>query len=161
MVRIFRHLFSPSWRVRTAFPAHAMKAIEAAIKASENTHAGEVRFAVEAALHPIALARGQSARERALEVFSRLRIWDTEHNNGVLIYLLLAERDVEIIADRGIHQKVGGWEPICRAMETAFREGRFEQGVIAGIGAVREHLVRHYPRQGGERNELPDQPVVL
>jgi uncharacterized membrane protein len=138
-----------------------MKAIEAAIHASEQTHAGEVRFAVEAALHPRALVRGQSARERALEVFSRLRIWDTEHNNGVLIYLLLADKDVEIVADRGIHRKVGDWEPICQLMETAFREGHFEQGVIAGINAVSEHLVRHYPRQGETRNELPDQPVVL
>ncbi|HWS16137.1 MAG TPA: TPM domain-containing protein, partial [Candidatus Methylomirabilis sp.] len=109
------------------------------------------------------LFRGHSARERAIDVFSLLRIWDTERNNGVLIYLLLADRDVEIVADRGIHAKVGteGWETICRPMETAFRQGDFEGGVIRGIQAVTRHLVEHFPAAGDDRNELPDNPVVL
>ncbi len=163
LARIFRHLFMPPWRVRLAFPARTLRAIEAAIHAAESTHAGEIRFAVESALPLIPLLRGQSASHRALEVFSHLRVWDTEHNNGVLIYLLLADHDVEIIADRGVHARVGGegWEKICREMETSFREGKFEQGVLHGIRAVSAHLVRHYPTQGKGGNELDDRPVVL
>ena len=146
-----------------AFPAHALAAIDRAIKESEGSHRGEIRFAVEGALHVDPLLRGQTARERAIDVFSRLRIWDTEHNNGVLIYLLLADRDVEIVADRGIHRKVGEkeWEGICRKMEAAFRRGEYEGGVIDGIREVTRLLAEHFPPIGGDRNELPDKPVVL
>jgi uncharacterized membrane protein len=161
--RIFRHLLTPPWHVRQVFPAHAMTAIEGAIREAEAAHSGQIRFAVEAALAVGPLLRGQSARERAIEAFSLLRVWDTEHNNGVLIYLLLADRDVEIVADRGIHRRTGAeeWEKICRDMETAFREGRFEAGVLAGVRAVSGHLAKHYPAKGGGVNELPDRPVVL
>jgi uncharacterized membrane protein len=146
-----------------AFPAHTLAAIDRAIKESEASHRGEIRFAVEGALHVEPLLRGQTARERAIDVFSRLRIWDTEHNNGVLIYLLLADRDVEIVADRGIHRKVGEreWEGICRKMEAAFRQGEYESGVIDGIREVTRHLAEHFPPIGGDRDELPDKPVVL
>ncbi len=161
--RIFRHLFTSVWSVQRAFPTRALAAIEEATRAGEQTHRGQVRFAVEHSLDPVDLLRGETARERAIDVFSQLRIWDTEHNNGVLIYLLLADRDVEIVADRGIHAKVGadGWEAICRAMEAAFRQGEFESGVVRGVRAVSEHLQRHYPAQGATPNELPDRPVVL
>lgn len=161
--RIIRHLTMTHWQVSRAFPHVALNAIEQAIKSSEIAHLGEIRFAVEGALHTTALLRGQSARERAIEVFSQLRVWDTEHNNGVLIYLLLADRDVEIIADRGIHTKVGvqAWETICREMEAAFRAQRYQQGVINGIQAVAWHLARHFPAAGVNPNELPDRPVVL
>lgn len=161
--RIARHLVMTHWKVRRAFPGEALSAIDRAIKASEAAHVGEIRFAVEGALDIAPLFRGQTARERAIDVFSMLRIWDTERNNGVLIYLLLADRDVEIVADRGIHAKVGakGWETICRAMETAFRQGDFKEGVIEGIEAVTRHLVEHFPASGDDRNELPDKPVVL
>ncbi len=103
---------------------------------------------MEGALHIEPLLRGQSARERAIDVFSQLRIWDTEQNNGVLIYLLLADRDVEIVADRGIDAKVGPeeWERICRRMEAAFRQADFEGGVVGGIREVTRHLVEHFPR---------------
>ena len=150
-------------QVNRAFPRQTMLAIEQAIKASEATHAGEIRFAVEGALDGTPLYRGQSARARALEVFSLLRVWDTEHNNGVLIYLLLADRDVEVVADRGIHAKLGSheWERICRTMETAFRQGKYEWGAVSGIQAVTQHLVEHFPAVGGDRNELPDRPVML
>ena len=96
-------------------------------------------------------------------MYSLLRIWDTEHNNGVLMYLLLADRDVEIVADRGIHAKVGSWvwEEICRNMETAFKQGNYEGGVVSGIQAVTPHLVKHFPAAGDDQNELPDKPVVL
>ena len=137
--------------------------IEQTIKAGEATHSGQVRFAVEGALDGRPLLKDQSARERALDIFSNLRIWDTAHNNGVLIYLLLADRKVEIVADRGIDAKVGtaGWEKICRSMETDFKAGNFCGGVIKGIQAVSQQLAAHFPRHGNGPNELPDAPVVL
>ena len=160
--RIFRHLFTTVWSVRRALPASSLRAIERAIQDAEATHEGQVRFAVEHALDLPELLAGETAQARALEVFSRLRVWDTQHNNGVLIYLLLADRDVEIVADRGIHLRVGsGWEAICRRMEERFRNGEYEAGVIEGIRAVGEHLVRHFPSQRARPNELPDKPVVL
>jgi uncharacterized membrane protein len=160
--RIFRHLFTTIWSVRRAFPQSALAAIALAIKDTEATYEGQVRFAVEHALDMQQLLAGRSARERALDVFSELRVWDTQHNNGVLIYLLLADRDVEIVADRGVHAHVGqGWETICRRMEERFARGEYETGVIEGVRAVGEHLQRHFPAQRGGRNELPDQPVVL
>jgi len=151
------------WTVDRAFPGDTLIAIDSAIKASEATHSGEIRFVVEGALDIAPLFGGQTARERAIDVFSQLRIWDTERNNGVLMYLLLADRDVEIVADRGIHAKVGpqGWEKICREMETAFRQGDFEGGMVRGIQAVTRHLAEHFPAAGDDRNELPDNPVVL
>jgi len=163
IARMLRHLLTPPWRVRLAFPPRTLHAVEAAIRECEKTHAGEIRFAVESDLHLFALLRGQSARDRAVGVFSHLRVWDTEHNNGVLIYVLLADRDVEIVADRGVHAHVGaeGWEKICRDMEASFRAGKFEEGVLHGVRTVGAHLTRHYPAQGKGRNELDDRPVVL
>lgn len=151
------------WQVRQAFPRQSLIAIEKTIKASETAHDGEIRFALEGALDGTALFRGQSARERAIEVFSLLRVWDTERNNGVLIYLLLADRDVEIVADRGIHSKVGSleWENICRKMETAFKQANYEGGVVSGMQAVTQHLRKHFPASGAGQDELPDKPVVL
>jgi uncharacterized membrane protein len=163
LIRVMRHLSIGRAAVRRVFPLRALDAIEQAIRSTEARHAGQIRFAVEAALELAPLLAGQTGQQRAIEVFSKLRVWDTEHNNGVLIYLLLADRDVEIVADRGIHVKLGKevWEAICREMETAFREGKFEEGVLAGIHAVGEHLSRHFPARSGKANEMPDSPVVL
>jgi uncharacterized membrane protein len=162
-MRFLRHILVMPGSVRRAFPAHELQAIEKAVAASEERHAGEIRFAVEAALDAPALLRGQSARSRALEVFSDLRVWDTEANNGVLIYLLLADRDVEIVADRGIDRRVGhqGWEAICREMEGHFAAGRFGEGVLAGIARIDAHLARHFPRNAGDADELPNAPATL
>ena len=161
--RIGKHLVEHHWRARRIFPPQVLDAIEQAIKAGEATHSGQVRFVVEGALDGRPLFRGQSARERALDIFSHLRIWDTAHNNGVLIYLLLADRKVEIVADRGIDAKVGaeGWARICHDMEADFRDGRFETGTIKGIEAVSLELAKYFPPDGHPRNELPDAPVVL
>ncbi len=161
--RVIRNLFMPPWRVRLVFPARTLRAIEAAIREAEAAHAGEIRFAVESGLPLFPLLRGQPARERALEVFSQLRVWDTQMNNGVLIYLLLADRDVEIVADRGAHARVGteGWEKICREMEALFHQGKFEEGILHGVRAVSAHLARHYPPQKKDSNELDDRPVVF
>src|SRR3954463_13463784 len=163
IARIGKHLLHHHWWQRKYFPPQVLAAIEQAIKAGEATHAGQVRFVVEGALDGAPLFHGQSARERALDIFGQLRIWDTAHNNGVLIYLLLADRDVEIVADRGIDAKVGSanWEKICREMEADFKAGNFERGVIAGIEAVSKQLAAHFPRRGAGENELPDAPVVL
>lgn len=161
--RIGKHLLGHRWRVRRDFPSSVMAAIERAIRAGEATHAGQIVFAVEGALDGVPLFRNQPARARALDIFAHLQIWDTVHNNGVLIYLLLADRDVEIVADRGIHAKVGAavWENICAAMEAEFRQGRFESGVVNGIGAISRQLAQHFPKEGAGPNELPDAPVVI
>lgn len=163
LARVARHLIAMPGAVRRAFPPAAMAAIEQAIARSETQHRGEVRFAVEAALDVSGLMAGQSARSRAIEVFSHLGVWDTEDNNGVLIYLLLADRDVEIVADRGINAVVGApeWEAICRAMEAALRRREFEPAVLMAIEAVTRLLARHFPPRAGDRNELGDRPVTV
>lgn len=162
--RFLGHLLASRMTIQRAFPAPVLQAIEHAIKQSELSHDGEIRFAVEAALPTVSLLRDQSASARALEVFSQLRVWDTAQNNGVLIYLLLADHHVEIVADRGIHREVdaGEWAVICRKMEAAFRQGQFEAGVIDGINTTGKHLQAYFPttQQGGE-NELSNLPVIL
>ncbi len=163
MKRILRHLSTSRASLRRIFPLHTLDEIERVIKESETRHAGQIRFAVEASLDLSPLLAGQTAKQRSLEVFSNFRVWDTEHNNGVLIYLLLADKDFEIVADRGIHAKLEQdiWDAIALEMEADFREGRFEAGVLKGIAAVGEHLARHFPAQGEKYNEMPDDPVVL
>ena len=161
--RITRHLVMTHWYVNRLFPHQTMTTIEQAIKASEAAHVGEIRFVVEGALESAPLFRGQSVRERAIDVFSQLRIWDTEHNNGVLIYLLLADRAVEIVADRGVHAKTRPyeWESICRKMETAFKQNNYEGGAVNGIASVTRYLLEHYPSSQSGRNELSNKPIVL
>ena len=162
--RVLRHLLTGKLALHRIFPAATLTAIEQAIQQSETNHGGQICFAVEAALDTIPLLKNQTARERGIEVFSQLRIWDTEHNNGVLIYLLLADRNVEIIADRGIHAKVSSeeWEAICRTMESSFRQQQFEAGVINGINAVGGHLREYFPSDPNhKKNEIANKPVVL
>ena len=162
-IRMLKHLFAPHWVVARAFPRRTLAAVEAAIQASEKSHDGELRFAVEGGLHPLPLARGQSARARAIELFSSLRVWDTEHNSGILIYVQFVDRRIEIIADRGINARVEQreWDAICRSMEAAFRLGKYEPGALEAIAQATLLLSRHFPPQGGNPNELPDRPVVL
>lgn len=161
--RFLRHIWCGPWMVRRHFSAAALRNIEAAIAESEIGHSGEIRFVVEPALHPFELLRGETPRQRAIELFARLGVWDTEDNNGVLIYLLLADHDVEIVADRGIDHEVGaqGWQSICLEMEAAFRQGRFEEGVIRGIARISELLRQRFPAGSVNPNELPDAPLVL
>ena len=161
--RWWRHWTFPHARVRKLFPRRVLQAIEDAIRVSERHHLGELRFVVEGGLDWPLLWRGVSARERALELFSQLRVWDTEHNSGVLIYLQLADRRVEIIADRGIHKKVGAdtWRRLCADMERAFRAGRFEEGALQGVQAIGRLLAEHFPAPADNPDELPDAPLVL
>jgi uncharacterized membrane protein len=161
--RIARHLLVMPGALKRAFPPATMAAIEQAIAAGEREHSGEVRFAAEAALDIPALFAGQSARERAIDVFSQLRVWDTAENNGVLIYLLLSDHDIEIVADRGINARVKPeeWEAICRRIEEGLRRRDLERGLLDGIEAVSGLLARHFPPRAGDRNELADRPAVL
>lgn len=161
--RIIKHLNYPGWRVSRAFPKAALKAIEAEITASESRHNGELRFVVVGGLDLSCLWRGVSARQHAIETFSQLRVWDTEHNSGVLIYVQLADRQVEIVADRGIHKDVGDatWQRICADMQQAFRAGGFEDGALAGVRAVSQVLVRHFPARDDNRDELSNEVVLM
>ncbi|NOU00098.1 MAG: hypothetical protein HOO95_00775 [Gallionella sp.] len=161
--RLLKHFWLGSSAVKHCLPKSALDNIEQAIKQGEKNHAGQICFAVEASLDSRDLWANKTARQRAIEVFSQLRIWDTEQNNGVLIYLLLADRDVEIVADRGVDNKIGkqAWEAICHDMETSFRQGDFEQGIVKSIRRVSQHLAEHYPNTGEKVNELPDKPVVM
>ena len=163
LIRFFKHLTAARWQIRRLLPKHSMRAIESAIISSEKLHMGELRFVVEAGLDWPELFDDISSRERALDVFSHLRVWDTELNSGVLIYLLLADRKVEIVADRGINTRVGkyAWVGICQDMESKFRSGDFENGVLLGISSITTLLQQHFPAQAHNPNDLPDRPVVL
>lgn len=159
--RLIRHLFAVPWALQRRFDARALRAIEEAIAASEARHGGEIRFAVEASLSPLEILRGVMPRARALDWFARSGVWDTDANNGVLIYLLLADRDVEIVADRGFNGKVTveEWTAICHTMEQAFGRGAYMEGVVAGVQEVGNLIQRHYPAT--DRNELPNAPLIV
>lgn len=165
-MRWIRHLFLDDLAVRRAFPAASLEAITHAVAEQEKRHRGELRVAIEGGLPIQALAVGRTAHERALEQFTRLRVWDTEDNAGVLVYLLLADHRVEIVADRGIHARVGAaaWETICGAMQREFAAGRYEAGLVSGLASISDLLAQHFPAQAGAAanpNELPDKPVLL
>jgi uncharacterized membrane protein len=165
--RWFKHLLATHWRTRRKFPRAAQDAIEQAIARAERSHAGQIRFAIETALTPPQLWHGVSARERALEVFAALRVWDTADNNGVLIYVQIADRVVEVVADRGFQARVSAaeWQGVCRLMEEDYRAGRFEAGSVAGVEAVGRLLARDFPAPSAAAsaagNELPDRPTLL
>lgn len=161
--RLMRHLLAPPWSVGQAFPAATLAAIETAIGESERLHRGELRFAVEAGLDLLPVWHGETARERAVELFSDLRVWDTAENCGVLIYVQLIDRKVEILADRGISAGVAQaeWDAICREVEKAFRKQRYEEGALAAIRRVGALLATHFPARPDNPNELPDRPVLL
>jgi uncharacterized membrane protein len=165
--RLLRHLSATHLSARRLFPPRTLDAIEAAVARAERNHAGEIRFAIEASLSPRQVMAGMSPRMRALEVFAAQRVWDTEHNNGVLIYVELADRVVEIVADRGLAGRVKpeDWEGVCRLMEEHYRARRFEEGSVAGVEAVGALLAAHFPsslkRARDAPNELPDRPTLL
>lgn len=163
-LRALRHLCTGTLAQRRYFDVQTLQAIEQAVQACEARHAGEIRVVVEAGLSVAALWRGQTPRDRAIDVFSQLRVWDTEHNNGVLVYILLADRDVEIVADRGVGQpRIADeeWRVCCDVMEAHFRAGRFREGAIAGVEAVADVLARHPPERRGAGNELSDRPLLI
>jgi uncharacterized membrane protein len=161
--RFWRHLLMSPTRERLAFPRATLDRIQKAVAECEAGHRGQVMLVVEAELTSAQLWHELSSRERARQVFALQGVWNTEENNGVLVYLLLADRRVEIVADRGIEARVerSEWEAICRMMEGHFRNGRFEEGALAGVRAVAELLTRHFPARSTGRNELPDRPILI
>ena len=163
MVRWLAHLIARTNGAKH-FPAATLDAIQHAIAASEHRHLGEICFAVEGGLPIGEVFAGRKPRERAHEVFARLRVWDTDNNTGVLVYILIGDHAIEIVADRGIAAKVGEgeWTEICVLMQRAVVRGEYEHGALAGVAAITEILARHFPADG-QRNpdELPDRPVLL
>jgi uncharacterized membrane protein len=161
--RFFRHVWMSPFILRARFPQATLDAISQAVTASEKSHRGQLRFVVEAELSSGQLWDGLTARERALEVFSLMGVWDTEENNGVLIYVMLADRKVEIVADRGIHRHVGNerWSAICREIELHYRKSDFTGGTLAGLDKISAELAHYFPANGAQNNEQADHPVVL
>ncbi len=161
--RVLRHLATTRRAMRAAFGESTLAAIERAVHDGESLHSGELRFAVETDRDLSALFAGETPRERALEVFSMLRVWDTEANNGVLVYVLFADRDIEIVADRGFRDRVpeADWRAICDSMRGQFARGEFEAGALAGVAAVHEVIARHFPAGPVIHDELPDRPALL
>lgn len=163
LTRTIKHLFYPGWWLRRDFPADELAKVESAIANSESKHSGEIRFAIESSLPLRALWSDEQPQERALEVFSLLKVWDTENNNGVLIYLLLADHKVEITADRNINKVVGHeeWQQVCKLMEEDFQAGRFGDGSVKGIEEIGILLEKHFPIGDNDKNELSNKPVIL
>lgn len=161
--RFMRHVLMSPLQARRQFPPETLDAIQREIAAQEERHRGEVCFVVEAELSSAQLWADLGSRERAREVFALRAVWNTEENNGVLIYVLLAERRVEIVADRGIDARVDAqeWQAICRMMESHFAQGRYREGALAGVRSVSELLARHFPARAGDKNELPDRPSLI
>lgn len=149
--------------VRQRFPRATLEAINAAIARGEKTHNGQIRFVIEAELTTAQLWADVRSRERAFEIFSQFQVWDTEANNGVLIYVLLADRKVEILADRGIHKQVGSerWAAICREVELYYRKGDFLTGSVVAIDKINAEIAHYFPPREGQVNEQPDQAVVM
>jgi hypothetical protein len=163
LIRLLKHLLLPGWWLRRVFAGGDLAAIGEAIAACEKSHRGELRFVVEGPLHLSALWRGLSPKARAVELFSSLRIWDTAENSGILIYVQLVDRKVEILADRGIAARVAQteWDVVCRGMEASFRRGDWRGGALQTISRAGDLLASHFPAEDGNPNELPDQPLVL
>ena len=161
--RLFTHLRTPDWFARRRFSSADLLAITDAIAGSESRHRGELRMVIEGPLPVNALWHQQTARQRAVELFSELRVWDTADNCGILIYIQLIDRRVEILADRGISAcvELGEWEAICRQMESAFGIGQWRGGVISAITRASDLLAQHFPAGADNPNELPDAPLVI
>ncbi len=165
LARCWAHLRHGSSAARRAFSDATLTKIEEAIQRSERDHSAELCFAVEASLPVREAWRGRSSRDRAMEVFAHTGVWDTEANNGVLLYVLLADHAVEIVADRAAAAKIheGCWREICDALSGAYREGRFEEGTLEAIDRIDRLLAAAFPREAGaaDVDELPNRPLVL
>lgn len=161
--RWLKHAFMPPWCWRLSFSNEVLNEIEKAVRQSELHHSGELRFAIENSLTPGWVWHGMHSRQRAWQVFSNLRVWDTEENSGVLIYILLADRKVDIIADRGICKRVdqAEWDRIAGVMKAEFSRGRFQEGSLAGIAEITALLIKHFPADSSGQNELPNRPVII
>ncbi|MFC4762394.1 TPM domain-containing protein [Dyella koreensis] len=162
--RFFTNTFSGWFQLRRCFPKSLLDEMTRAIAEGERLHRGEVCFAIESRLAPLAVLEGLDARRRAEQVFTQLRVWDTEHNSGVLFYVLLAEHRIEIVADRGIAREVAKaeWDAVCAQMRERFARGDWREGCLDGIAAAHALLTRHFPGNDKDQpDELPDRPVLL
>lgn len=160
--RFFKHLFTSGSQVNSVFHSAVLDAIEAEIKAGETTHHGDIRFVIEPALEPLDLLQGRSPRDRAIELFSQLRIWDTEYNNGVLFYVLMAERSVEFVCDRGLRKQTSQaqWTAICDQVNHAYQQGHFLEGSLEAIREINRILLATFP-EPDQINHLEDRPLIL
>jgi uncharacterized membrane protein len=162
--RLLKHRWLDGHDSHRAIPPDLLARLRQRVQASEARHSGEIRIYVEAGLPTSYLWRGLSARHRAVTLFGKLRVWDTEHNNGVLIYLLLADQAIEIVADRGLNQHMSAtqWHTLVARMGAAFKDARYEDGLTQALEEVSALLVSYFPLAAGERhdNELPDEPVL-
>lgn len=163
LTRWLKHVFVLPWQWRLLFPATVLNDIEKAVKQSEMRHRGELRFAIENSLAPSWVWYSMSAKRRAAEIFSNLRVWDTEENSGVLIYIQLADKEVHILADRGINKCVAQteWDRVAHVMQNAFSQGKFQQGSLQGIEEITKLLIVHFPANTYKQNELPNRPVII
>ena len=165
LMRILKHRLVDETDAKRALSSAALDRIEARVKASERHHSGEIKVCVEASLPLSYLWRNATARERAVTMFGKLRVWDTQANNGVLIYLLLAEHQIDIVADRGLNDHVSSaqWNTLLKDMSGAFKSGQFESGLIAAVDAIDALLALHFPAltTAENRNELPDRPTLF
>jgi uncharacterized membrane protein len=164
MQRMLTNLFGHWFQLRRRFPVALLDEMTTAIAAGERTHRGEVRFAIESRLAPLAVLEGFDAPARARQVFNQLRVWDTEHNSGVLFYVLMAEHRIEIVADRGIAARVttAEWDAVCAGMRECYAREQWREGSLAGIAAAHALLMQHFPSDGTDNpDELPDRPVLL
>ena len=163
MNRYWKNLTTTRFALRRAFPPPVLAAIEEAIRDSETRHGGEIQFAIECAMDIGDLLRGRSARAQAIRAFADLGVWDTEKNNGVLIYVLLAEHGIEIVADRGYRDRVAEaeWRGICVDIQDAFAAGDFRAGALAAVDAVSTIVAAEFPRETSDLNERPNRPVIL
>jgi uncharacterized membrane protein YgcG len=159
--RVLRHLVMTEARVARRFPAALLDAVESAVREAERRHGGEIRVALENALPLSAILRGQTSRERAIEVFSSLRVWDTELNNGVLLYVLCADQAIEIVADRAYNGRIdaAAWQQVCATMRVKFQAGDYHGGLLGGIAALSALVAAEFPTPGA--TTLPDRPVLL
>ena len=162
--RICRHRWLDESDTNRAVPVDLVERLMRRVAASEKRHSGEIRICVEAGLPLSYLWRNAPARERAITLFGKLRVWDTELNNGVLIYLLLADHAIEIVADRGLNQRVteAEWKAMVDNLSAAVRAGRYEDGLTQALEETSAVLVTHFPLIPTDinPNELPNRPIV-
>jgi uncharacterized membrane protein len=165
MARLWAHIKHDERDARRLFPDAALERVERAVEEGERRHGAELRVAIEASLPLHRVLRGLAPRERAIEVFGELRVWDTEANNGVLLYVLLADHAIELVADRAAAKVLGQpvMERICATMHDAFKRGHYEHGVLAAVASLHERLVEAFPPspQVLDEDELPNRPAIL
>lgn len=161
--RLFKHWFTTKSAIKRAFPPESLKAIEVAVTEGERRHRAEVRLIIEHCLPTVAVLARFRPRQRAMTLFSQFRIWDTEENCGVLVYINMADRVVEIVPDRAVMRLVtrDEWRAVCDTITTGFAQGDFRDSLVGAMKQLNDLLGKHYPTIGAHTNQLPNQPIVL